>query len=70
LPVVRPVSEALGAHGGILGELLALVEALEEDVGTKADKILNRLPGIDAKYANTCLTKALTWANNLARESS
>jgi len=70
LPVVRPVSEALGAHGGVLGELLGLVEALEEDVGAKADKILNRLPGIDAKYANTCLTKALTWANNLARESS
>ena len=35
----------------------------------KAGSILRRLPGIDANYANACLTKALTWANNLARES-
>lgn len=35
-----------------------------------ARDLLHRLPGIDAKYANSCLSAALTWANNLAREAS
>jgi EAL and modified HD-GYP domain-containing signal transduction protein len=70
LPVARPVNEALGSHGGVLGELLNLVEALEDDDGQRTEAILGHLTGIDANYANSCLTKALTWANNLARESS
>ena len=69
LPVVKQVSEALSDRQGILGDLLSLVEALEEDSGGKAESILNRLPGIDARHANNCLAKALTWANNLARET-
>lgn len=69
LPVVKQVSEALGDRRGILGDLLSLVEALEEDSGRKAESILARLPGIDARHANSCLTRALTWANNLARET-
>ena len=74
LPVVRPVHNALADRTGILGDLLSLVELLEEssdnaqDQGAKAEALLQRLPGIDAKHANTCLTRALTWANNLARE--
>ena len=70
LPVARPVSDALGNRDGVLGTLLSLIEVLEEEDGVQADKILSHLPEIDAKYANHCLTKALTWANNLARESS
>ena len=70
LPVVKQVSEALGDRNGILGDLLSLVEALEEDSGRKAESILARLPGIDARHANSCLTRALTWANNLARETT
>jgi c-di-GMP-related signal transduction protein len=72
--VVRPVHNALADRTGILGDLLSLVELLEEssdstqDQGAKAEALLQRLPGIDAKHANTCLTRALTWANNLARE--
>ena len=77
LPVAPPVYEALGEHSGALGDLLSLVEFLENSLdgasGTggaeRISKILQRLPGIDASYANACLTKALTWANNLARES-
>ena len=34
----------------------------------QAETILAHLPDIDAHYANNCLTRALTWANNLARE--
>lgn len=76
LPVARPVHNALADHSGILGDLLSLVEMLEESLENsqqqneraKAETLLRRLPGIDTKYANSCLTRALTWANNLARE--
>lgn len=78
LPVAPPVFDALGDHAGTLGDLLSLVEFLENSLdGTKAvddaerlGNILRRLPGIDTRYANSCLTKALAWANNLARESA
>jgi len=77
LPVAPPVYDALGEHSGTLGDLLSLVEFLENSLdgasgaapADKAGDIMRRLPGIDASYANACLTKALTWANNLARES-
>ena len=73
LPLSGPVLEALTKRSGILGDLLNLVELLEDPLekeGAKVDSILHRLPGIDARYANSCLTRALTWANNLAREAS
>ena len=86
LPVVRPVHAALDEHGGTLGELLRLIEWLEDSQGNLADDpapprspdspvaagtpgLLQRLPGIDARVANSCLSSALNWANNLARES-
>ena len=70
LPVVKPVSDALCQHMGVLGDLLTLIESLENDDHAKADSILSRLPAIDAHYANNCLTRALTWANNLGRETA
>ena len=74
LPVVTPVFEALGEHGGLLGDLLSLVELLEdtrsEGDSTRMKAILERFPTIDAAYANSCLASALTWANSLARESN
>ena len=72
LPVVKPVQAALGEYEGTLGDLLCLVESLENptdsEAGARAAAILQRLPMIDVSYANSCLTRALTWANNLARE--
>jgi EAL and modified HD-GYP domain-containing signal transduction protein len=70
LPLARPVLDALGERRGILGDLLSLIESLENEESEKASTMLTRLPEIDATYANSCLTRALTWANNLARESS
>jgi EAL and modified HD-GYP domain-containing signal transduction protein len=67
LPLATPVLDALGEHRGILGELLTLVEALEEEAPDQAVAVLQRLPGIDTAYTNSCLTLALGWANNLAR---
>ncbi len=69
LPLAKPVSEALGERTGVLGDLLSLVESLEDEDRDKASAALQRLPDIDITYANNCLTRALTWANNLARES-
>jgi c-di-GMP-related signal transduction protein len=74
LPLAATVNDALGEHRGTLGDLLSLIELLENSQetgdGAKAAEILRRLPGIDASYANSCLTRALAWANSLARESS
>jgi c-di-GMP-related signal transduction protein len=74
LPVARPVHDALAERCGTLGDLLKLVELLEtppdKDDTAEREAILRRLPGIDAAFANGALCAALTWANNLARESS
>ena len=77
LPVAQPVLDALKDRSGTLGDLLSLVEFLEiaqehspdKEQSAKVQGIILRLPKIDIKYANSCLTKALTWANNLAREN-
>ena len=68
LPVAAPVQEALVKRGGVLGHLLTLIESLENEDHAKAEAMLTHLPDIDAHYANNCLTRALTWANNLARD--
>jgi len=69
LPLARPVHDALGERSGVLGDLLSLIESLENEDREKAGEMLERLPEIDASYANSCLTRALTWANSLARET-
>ena len=68
LPVAAPVQDALVKRGGVLGHLLTLIESLENEDHAKAEAMLTHLPDIDAHYANNCLTRALTWANNLARD--
>jgi c-di-GMP-related signal transduction protein len=74
LPVAPPVHNALLDHAGVLGDLLSLIETLEKSTGANdlaaVKTILNRFPEIDVGYANSCLTKALTWANHLAQESA
>jgi EAL and modified HD-GYP domain-containing signal transduction protein len=68
LPLATPVLDALGKHKGVLGELLALVEALEEEENSdKAAALLQRLSGIGVAQTNACLARALNWANNLVR---
>ena len=74
LPVATPIFEALGEHKGLLGDLLSLVELLEdtrsESDNSRIQGILERFPTIDSAYANNCLARALTWANSLVRESN
>lgn len=74
LPVARLVHDALSDRVGVLGDLLCLVEYQEhpgsDEDAEKTDALLARYPQIDANYTNACLAKALTWANNLAREAS
>ena len=67
LPLAAPIHNALNGRTGVLGDLFTLVEALEEEASDKAAEVLQRLPSIDAAKANSCLTQALGWANNLAR---
>ena len=74
LPVATPVFEALGEHNGLLGDLLSLVELLEDSSSAsdnaRMQSILERFPAIDAAYANSSLARALNWANSLARENN
>ena len=69
LPLVAPVHEALNERRGVLGDLLTLVESMDDDMGTQTQTAdaLQQLPSIDIAGANSCLTRALSWANNLAR---
>ncbi|MDR0440894.1 MAG: HDOD domain-containing protein, partial [Candidatus Accumulibacter sp.] len=67
LPLAAPILDALNERAGVLGDLLTLIEAFEEEAREKAVAVLQRLPGIDAACANACLARALGWANNLAR---
>ena len=74
MPLAQPVQAALETRSGVLGQLLTLVELLEGtpngDDATRVEAILKRFPDIDAHYANSCLARALAWANNLARENT
>lgn len=69
LPLVASVHEALSERKGVLGDLLTLVESMDDDAGTQTQTstALQQLPSIDIASANSCLTRALGWANNLAR---
>jgi EAL and modified HD-GYP domain-containing signal transduction protein len=67
LPLAPAIHNALNGRTGVLGDLITLVEALEEEAPEKAAEVLPRLHNIDTAKANSCLTKALSWANNLAR---
>jgi c-di-GMP-related signal transduction protein len=69
LPVATRVQDALSERSGTLGELLSLIEALEGDDRARLDQALRHLPGISARLANSCLTQALAWANQLARDT-
>lgn len=69
LPLAERVQLALKERSGTLGKLLALVEITEHD-GPLGEEILRELPGIDVRFINSCLTQALSWANNLDREQS
>ena len=69
LALVLAVQGALDAHAGVLGDLLRLVEALERDDTEALAAACARRPEIDAPFANACLSRALGWANNLAREA-
>ena len=69
LPVAPAVQGALETRVGVLGDLLTLVEALERDDTDALAAACARRPEIDAPFANACLSRALSWANNLAREA-
>ena len=69
LPVADRVQQALIERSGALGNMLALIEITEQE-GMIGEETLRELPGIDIKFFNSCLTQALSWANNLDRERS
>ncbi len=69
LPVADHVQLALIKRSGTLGNMLELIEITEQG-GKIGEETLRELPGIDVRFLNSCLTQALSWANNLDRERS
>ena len=61
--------DVLRGRAGLLPNYDTLVESMDDDVGTQTQTsdALQQLPTIDIASANSCLTRALGWANNLAR---
>jgi c-di-GMP-related signal transduction protein len=68
LPVVSRVKQALIEYGGQHGHLLRLVESTEQTDPELHELALGQVSGISADFLGTCLTQALSWANNLGRE--
>lgn len=64
------VREALEARGGTLGQLLALVEKLEESDVVGCQELIQKLPGLTVESINAIQTRALAWANSIGRESA
>ena len=69
ISVGQDIAEALTAHRGELGILLALAEALEVGDGPACHQLAEQLPGIDHRIVNGCLTQALAWASNIGKEN-
>ncbi|MEI7431153.1 MAG: HDOD domain-containing protein [Betaproteobacteria bacterium] len=69
LPVTPRVKLALIDHSGQHGQLLRLVEVTEQTDSNVIEEALHGLPGINADVLGQCLASALSWANNLGRES-
>lgn len=64
------VRDALESHGGTLGTMLSLTEALEGNDIQLCHDLTEQLGEIDASAVNSCLTQALTWANNIGKENA
>ena len=70
LPVAQRVKQALIEKNGQHGLLLLLAEATEGAAPEVLQEALQRLPAISADFLGTCLTQALSWANNLGQEQN
>ncbi|MBI2306715.1 MAG: EAL domain-containing protein [Rhodocyclales bacterium] len=61
IPVVDDVHRALAAHEGQLGQLLALVERLDDSDWAGCDALLAELPALSREALSGSLTEALAW---------
>ena len=71
LPIAQEVTEALLDGGGVLGDLLALVEATEKSEAGAITGVLtcrSSLAGLAPEEISTALSQALAWANRLGEE--
>jgi len=69
LPVLQRVKLALSDYGGQLGQLLRLVECTEQTDRPALEEALGQLHGLNEGLLGTCLSQAMSWANNLGQEN-
>jgi EAL and modified HD-GYP domain-containing signal transduction protein len=62
------IQHALRTREGTLGQLLKLAEALDGDDTDQVIALLQQIDGVSPEQLNSCLVKALAWANNINRE--
>jgi len=69
LSIAQDIREALVSRSGELGAMLRLVEELEKNDAGACGALIAELPGITFERVNAAMIEALTWANNIGRES-
>lgn len=70
LNLAAEVQAGLFQRSGRLGEMLCLVEALEDENLARLPELLERVPGISASDVNHALTRAIAWANDIGLEAT
>ena len=70
LNIVPDVRAALETREGVLGAILDLCEAVENNDASGAAACVARLPGITSEHVNTALMRAMAWTNDLEREAA
>lgn len=63
LPLADPVRAALLDRGGALGDMLRLVERIEQADPDGVAELLEELPFLDAERVNDAYVQAIEWAN-------
>lgn len=69
MPVERAVKQALIAREGVLGDMLQLVEALEEAQIDKIEGALAHLPDLDHGRVMELQVQAMGWANSIGESA-
>jgi hypothetical protein len=70
LNLADDVQEGLFRRSGRLGEILRMVESLEDENFAGLPELLERLSGISASDVNHALTHAIAWANDIGQEAT
>lgn len=70
LKMDQSMQDALLQRKGFLGQLLNLMEAVEQDENNEVRENLTCELGLNATTLNSCLAEAVSWVNQIAQQSA